>query len=111
MKVALTAWENRISPVFDSARTLLIAEVEDAKVVARRYAPIRNESICGLEKMLRDLEIDVLICGAISRPCEFALSAAGIEEIRSFPSLLGEPDQDQSFFEVYVGRCVRLMTS
>jgi SAM-dependent methyltransferase len=39
------------------------------------------------------------------------ISAAGIEEIRSFPSLLGEPDQDQSFFEVYVGRCVRPMTS
>jgi SAM-dependent methyltransferase len=32
------------------------------------------------------------------------ISAAGIEEIRSLPSLLGQPDEDQAFFEVYLGR-------
>ncbi|MEZ4551736.1 MAG: hypothetical protein R2860_13105 [Desulfobacterales bacterium] len=37
MKVALTAWEDRISPVFDAARTLLIAEVENGEIVKRQH--------------------------------------------------------------------------
>jgi predicted Fe-Mo cluster-binding NifX family protein len=78
MKVALTAWEDRISPVFDSAKTLLIAEIENAEIVARRYAPINPESIFGLGKMLRDLEIDILICGAISRTPSDIIEAGGI---------------------------------
>ncbi len=39
MKAALTAWEKRISPVFDSAHTLLIAEIENGEVRDKHYEP------------------------------------------------------------------------
>ena len=32
------------------------------------------------------------------------MSAAGIEDIRSLPSLLGKPDEDNAPFEVYAGK-------
>ncbi|MBW2525669.1 MAG: class I SAM-dependent methyltransferase [Deltaproteobacteria bacterium] len=35
------------------------------------------------------------------------MSAAGIEEIRSFPSLLGESAEEDAFFEAYVGKSPR----
>ena len=36
MKVAITVWGNRISPVFDSAQTVLLAELLDKQVVDKR---------------------------------------------------------------------------
>ena len=37
MKVALTAWGDRISPVFDSAHTLLIAEIKNKQIISKHY--------------------------------------------------------------------------
>jgi hypothetical protein len=31
MKMALTVWENRISPVFDAARMLLVVEIDNTR--------------------------------------------------------------------------------
>ena len=66
MKVALTAWEDRISPVFDSARTLLIAEIKNGEIVDRRFETFIPDMFSRLSGTLDDLGIDVLICGAIS---------------------------------------------
>ena len=81
MKVALTAWEDRISPVFDSARTLLIAEIENAEIVSRRYATINPAFEMGLETLLKDLGVEVLICGAIARTPSRIIEGSGVELI------------------------------
>ena len=34
MQVASTVWQGRISPLFDSKRKLLVAQIEDNRIVA-----------------------------------------------------------------------------
>ncbi len=81
MKVALTVWENRISPVFDSAHMLLIAEIEDAETMNRRYESFNPEISLRLVEMLKQIDISVLICGAISEAPANIITGGGIELI------------------------------
>ena len=78
MKVAITVWGNRISPVFDSAQTIMLAEVEDKKVISqkREFIPVTTPST--LARTLVNLEIDTLICGAISENPAHIIEKAGI---------------------------------
>ncbi len=66
MKAAITIWESRISPVFDSAQMLLIAEIKGSKVVNKHYEPFNSEAPIRLAERLIELDVGVLICGAIS---------------------------------------------
>ncbi len=81
MKVALTAWEDKISPVFDSARTLLIAEIKNAKIISRRYELFNSEMPHSLADSLGNLGVEVLICGAISEMPAKIIEARGINLI------------------------------
>lgn len=71
MKVAMTVWGNRISPVFDSAQTILLADIDGGEVVAEQREFLPRMVAAGLARMISEKGIDVLICGAISeRPAE-----------------------------------------
>ncbi len=71
MKVAMTVWGNRISPVFDSAQTILLADIEDGKIVDQRREFLPRMVAPGLARMVAEKGIDTLICGAISeRPAQ-----------------------------------------
>ena len=39
MRVAVTVWENRISPLFDATRTLLIADIHGCVVTEKHLVP------------------------------------------------------------------------
>ena len=81
MKVAFTAWEDRISPVFDSARRLLIANIENDQVIDREYEAFNPQSVSRLGEMLKSLEIEVLICGAISQTPSSIIEESGVKLI------------------------------
>lgn len=111
MRVALPIYHGRVSPVLDSARVLLVVDYSRGSTVCRAHrgekTPLgavnrrpQHEAgeICGLEvarsevslealnplrraARLRGLWVDVVICGAVSRPLSAALSAAGITVI------------------------------
>jgi predicted Fe-Mo cluster-binding NifX family protein len=66
MRVALTVWENRISPVADSSRKLLVADIENRAIEGRYYEVFNEESVLYRARKLADLEVEVFICGAIS---------------------------------------------
>ena len=71
MKIAITVWGNRISPVFDSAQTILLAHIESSKIVEQHREFLPRLVASGLARMVADKEIDTLICGAISeRPAQ-----------------------------------------
>jgi predicted Fe-Mo cluster-binding NifX family protein len=81
MNVSVPVCDGRVSPVFDVARRLLVVVVESGGEVGRR-----EESIPEIHPMLRAnhldaLGVDVLICGAISRPLERMLVSAGMTVI------------------------------
>ncbi len=66
MKIALTIWGNRISPVFDSSRTLLIVDIKNSKITNRVFHRFDPRTIESTITILRNHKIDVMICGAIS---------------------------------------------
>ncbi len=66
MKIAITAWGNRISPVFDAAGTLLVAEIENQTVKGKFYHAFKPDDIDQLALFMKQEHIHTLICGAIS---------------------------------------------
>ena len=81
MNVAITVWEHRISPVFDSARTLLIAKIKDNVLVNTSYLTFDFDRPLELLRMLRAEKVATIICGAISKGHTNMLVAAGFELI------------------------------
>ena len=87
MKIALPIWNGRISPVFDTARELLVVEAEDGKEIARSRRPLDGSPLPQRAARLAELRVDVLLCGAISRPMAGMLAASGI---RIVPFVAGD---------------------
>lgn len=90
MKVALTIWEGRISPVFDVSREVVVLTVERGAVTAREVE--RLEALGAAEKAARlaALGVEVLICGAISGAPYQELVARGL---RVFGFVAGDVDE------------------
>jgi predicted Fe-Mo cluster-binding NifX family protein len=81
MKTAIPIWDGKISPVFDTASKLLIIQVEDKKETSRFEAHLDDQNLSRRCSRIQDLGIDVLICGAISRPFYRMLVAGGVNVI------------------------------
>jgi predicted Fe-Mo cluster-binding NifX family protein len=90
MKIAIPIWEGRVSPVLDTARQLLIVDVEDGQETSRTAVDIPLMHIVQMARFVRDLGVDTVICGAISRQLEMMLATLGI---RIIPWLRGEVDE------------------
>jgi predicted Fe-Mo cluster-binding NifX family protein len=96
MKIALTVWEDRISPVFDSAHLLLVAEIENGKVINRDYQTFNPEMPSHLVDVLTELNVSILICGAVS---EIPASIISSDNIQLIPFISGNTDK---VLEAYV---------
>ncbi|MBW2146873.1 MAG: NifB/NifX family molybdenum-iron cluster-binding protein [Deltaproteobacteria bacterium] len=90
MKIALSVWEGRISPVFDTSRQLLVVDVEDGKPAFRSRERFRDEPPWRKIARLLEMDIEVLMCGAISRPLADRVSASGI---RLIPFVAGNVEE------------------
>ena len=88
--IALTLWENRISPVFDAAHDLLFAKIEGSQVVDQHCLSFDPDKVASLIVTLRDHEVKILICGAIS---EFPATLITDSGIRLIPFISGNVDQ------------------
>ena len=90
MKIAIPIWEEKVSPVLDTATRLLITESETQKKGPRFEVFLIKKDISQRCSFIRKLEIDVLICGAVSRLFSKMLKASGIEII----SGISDPAED-----------------
>jgi predicted Fe-Mo cluster-binding NifX family protein len=79
MKIALPIYSGRISPVFDVARQLWLTDTAGAGLP--QELPLEGPDLTARTRRLAELGVDVLICGAISRPLENMLLSAGIQVI------------------------------
>ncbi len=87
MKTALTIWENRISPVFDSSDMILLVETQNGEVTNRRYESLECRlPLCRVRRLVQ-LGAEELICGAISDIYVEVIEAQGI---RVIPFITGE---------------------
>lgn len=81
MKIAFSIWDEKISPVLDTASTLLIIEHDIEKEISRYETHLPEQNISRRCSFIRDLDIDVLICGAVSRQMSGMLIASGVKVI------------------------------
>lgn len=87
MRIAVPIWKDRVSPVFDTAGTLLVVDVDGGREVSRRRIDLSSNPPHDRVKRLTAAGVDILLCGAISRPLFEMLVAAGVEVT---PFLSGE---------------------
>lgn len=87
MKIAIPIWYNRISPVFDTASRFLIIVIEDEKETNRFETTLDEQDLPQRCFRIQELEVDILICGAISRPYSSMLMSMGINII---PEISGQ---------------------
>jgi predicted Fe-Mo cluster-binding NifX family protein len=87
MKIAFASWDDRIAPVFDTARQIQVVEITAGRVISWKLQEL-NEKL-PLQKALRLVEVGVacLVCGAISRPLHDLVLAYGI---RVMPFVAGD---------------------
>jgi predicted Fe-Mo cluster-binding NifX family protein len=81
MRIAISIWEDKISPVLDTASKLLIIENKTQKESSRFEASLRGLDMSQRSSFIRKLDLDVLICGAVSRQFKEMLKACGIKII------------------------------
>jgi predicted Fe-Mo cluster-binding NifX family protein len=81
MKVAIPTWRDRVSPVFDVAQQLLLVELIDAAVVSRQQVTLLETDPARRTRRLQDLQVQTVICCAVSQPLREAVVSCGIEVI------------------------------
>jgi len=89
MRIAIPIWDDRISPVLDTASKLLIVEIEDQKESSRFEIYLDEQELSRRCLRIRGMEVDILICGAISRPFSRMLMASGVNIIQN---ITGHPE-------------------
>ncbi len=81
MKVALTTWNGRVSPVFDVARQVVLIDINEGRVVGRRDEALPGTEPQAQADRLAALGPQTLICGAISKAMAGLLAAVNIRVI------------------------------
>ena len=81
MNIVLPTWNERVSPVFDTSRRLLIVQIQENGSENMREMALDEVSPAFKVKMLKELGADVLICGAVSNPVAGLVEAANIRLI------------------------------
>lgn len=90
MRIAIAAHDDRVSPVFDVARHLVVVDADGSEEQSRQRLALNGASLTARVREIKNAAIGVLICGAISRPLEAALVAEGIQVI---PQTCGPTDE------------------
>ncbi len=79
MKLAIPIYNDSVSNVFDFAARLLLVDIESGKEANRSEVALESQLLPQRASQLKDLEVDVLVCGAISRVFENMVTTSGIQ--------------------------------
>jgi predicted Fe-Mo cluster-binding NifX family protein len=79
MKVAIPIWEDRVSSVLDFSQRLVVVELKNGGEMSRAQIAVSEQNAFARLAKLRELGVDVLICGAVSQPLASASAAQGIQ--------------------------------
>jgi len=89
MKVAITVWEDCVSSVLDFSQRLFVVELNDRGETGPVQIALLEQGALARLAQMRELGIDVLICGAVSQPLAAAFTSSGI---RLLPYVTGKVD-------------------
>lgn len=90
MNVAIPVWGYYVSTVFDFCNQLLVVDIASGQIKDRKTLSLANNTVAGKSARLKELDISVLLCGAISRASYRMIEASGITII---PFLRGTSDE------------------
>lgn len=89
MKIAIPVWENKVSPVLDTASRLMVVELKEGSPQSRLEIYLDERDLSRRCMRIQDLCVDTLICGAVTRHFSELLKASGIKII---PGISGQPE-------------------
>ena len=78
MKIAISIYDKRVAPVFDTAREICLIDDTAENGTIRTFCRFEDDDLYAKVQWLANQGIETLVCGAISRPMQMALTAAGI---------------------------------
>jgi predicted Fe-Mo cluster-binding NifX family protein len=87
MNAAFSVWDNRIAPVFDVARQILLVETKSGCIVSEKQETLAETTPVRKVADLAELGVDILVCGAVSRPLQEMIAA---HNIRIIPFVAGD---------------------
>ena len=90
MRVLVPISRGRISPLLEVARSFLLVNVQGGRETGRRKVSIGETGFVPRSKRIAQLDTNVLICGAVSRPLEEALASKAVKVI---PNTCGAVDE------------------
>lgn len=67
MKIAITLWGNKVSPVFDACEYVLLVTLQKRREVNRELVPVKNLQAVETGRLLQKRGVEWLVCGAITR--------------------------------------------
>ena len=79
MRMAIPIYGEYVSNVFDFARQLLLVDIEDGSETNRSEVALENKLLSQRAVQLKNLGVDVLVCGAISQELATMVLSSGIE--------------------------------
>ncbi len=89
-KAAFACNEDRIAPVFDTARRVRLVEAGSGRILAASEEALGEEMPARRAARLEELGAGTLVCGAISRPLHEMVASRGILVI---PFVAGDLDE------------------
>ena len=89
MKIAIPVYNDGVSNVFDFAHRLLLVDIENGREIDRSEVELKAESLPQRAGNLKNLGVDVLVCGAISRALANMVTESGIQVL---PYVIGRVD-------------------
>ena len=89
MKTAISIFDARVAPVFDTAREICLIERSASGDPTKTFCRFEDDDLPGKVAWLVAAGVRTLICGAVSQPIQQALAAAGIAVV---PFVCGDLD-------------------
>jgi predicted Fe-Mo cluster-binding NifX family protein len=89
MKIAIPVWEDKVSPVLDTASRLMVVELDEEGPKSQFEIYMDERDLSRRCLRIQDLCVDTLICGAVTRHFSELLKASGIKLIQG---ISGQPE-------------------
>ena len=81
MKIAIPVHDDHMATVADFADTLMLFQIRDGTEIIRDCVKFSTRVVPAMVGILSEYAVDVLICGAVSRPFAAMVIHSGIELI------------------------------
>ena len=88
--IAIPIWQERVSPVLDTTARLLVVTRQHGKEVGRKEFVLGPSATESVARSVAELNVDVLLCAALSEPLLQALKKRGV---RVRPHLCGQVEE------------------